>query len=119
MRILVVDSFGWSGEALARLLMLDGYEARWAATAADAIRLCETEHFDLLISELELSDSGGAQLMRELAGRGIVGISTTADPSDAATEESHAAGFAAHFLKPLSFDALCGAIRQLAPTATR
>lgn len=114
MRILIVDNYGWSGEALARLLVLQGYEARCAAGAAEALRLGETEHFDLLIADLDLSDGSGSQLMRKLVERcGIVGISLTAEATDAASQESQDAGFAAHFVKPLSFDVLCGAIRRV------
>lgn len=116
MRILVVDNYGWSGQALTRLLVLQGYEARCAAGAADALRLCESEQFDLLIADLQLFDGSGSQLMRELVKRcGVVGISLTAEATDAATQESHDAGFAAHFVKPLSFDVLCGTIRRVVP----
>jgi CheY-like chemotaxis protein len=117
-RILVVDNYGWSGQALARLLVLQGYEAQWAAGAAEALRLCEAQHFDLLIADLHLSDGSGSQLMRELVERcGIVGISLTAEATDAASQESQDAGFAAHFLKPLSFEVLCGTIQRVVPAA--
>jgi DNA-binding response OmpR family regulator len=117
-RILVVDNYGWSGQALTRLLKLQGYEARWADSAAEAVRLCEAEHFDLLIADLRLSDGSGSELFRQLVERcGIVGISLTAEATDGASQESHDAGFAAHFVKPLSFDVLCGAIRRVVPTA--
>lgn len=119
MRILVVDSYGSSGQALARLLVLQGHEARWATGAADAARLCRGEKFDLLICDLDLADGSGAFLMRELAAScGMIGISTTVDSSDDAANESHAAGFGAHLLKPLSFDVLCGAIQRIAPSRT-
>ena len=115
MRILIVDSYGWTGEALARLLKFQNYDARSARTIAEALQLCDHEKFDLLIADLQLPDGSGGELMRELARRcGAVGISMTAHPGDDASLESRAAGFAAHFLKPLSFDRLCGTIQELA-----
>ena len=117
MRILVVDKYVWSGQALARLLALQGYYARCAAGAAEALRLCESEKFDLLITDLHLQDGSGSQLMRQLVERcAMVGISLTAEATDEASQESHDAGFAAHFVKPLSFDGLCGTIRRVVPT---
>jgi len=117
-RILVVDSYGWSGNALARLLAFQGYDTRAAHSIADALRLCDEEKFDLLIADLHLPDGSGGQLMRELASRcGAVGISMTAHPSEDESLESRAAGFAAHFLKPLSFELLCGTIRDVVPAA--
>jgi CheY-like chemotaxis protein len=115
-RILVVDSYGWSGEALARLLQSQGYQARAAHGVADALKLCETQKFDLLIADLQLPDGSGGHLLGELARRcGAVGISMTADTGDETALESRAAGFAAHFLKPLSFELLCGTIRDVVP----
>lgn len=116
MRILVVDSYGWSGDALARLLKSQGYEAQSARGVAEALQLCENAKFDLLIADLELPDGTGGELLRELARRcGAIGISMTADPGAAPSVESQAAGFAAHFIKPLSFDSLCRTIREVAP----
>jgi len=115
-RILVVDSYGWSGAALARLLTFQGYDARAAQTIADALRLCDHEKFDLLIADLHLPDGTGGQLMRELASRcGAVGISVTGNSAEEESLDSRAAGFAAHFLKPLSFELLCGTIREVVP----
>lgn len=117
-RILVVDSYGRSGAALARLLQLHGHEARWARTVAGALSLCNGQGFDVLITDLQLPDGSGAHLLADLVCRHHVkAISLSSDGSEESSLASHQAGFAAHFVKPISFDVLCDTISSLAPVS--
>jgi DNA-binding NtrC family response regulator len=65
-RILIVDD-----EAAIRSLLTDlftdaGYEVYSAANAADAMALCATKHFDLLLSDVRMPGMNGHQLVREV-----------------------------------------------------
>ena len=73
--ILLVEDHLDTAVALSRLLRLAGYRVGTAGGVQDALRLCATEQFDLLISDIGLPDGTGHELMRELADRsGAKGI---------------------------------------------
>src|SRR5438034_6346099 len=116
-KILVVDDHVDSLNAMARLLLLTGFEVRTATTYAGAIEQCKESPFDLLISDVGLPDGNGYDLMRELLGRQCAtrGIAVSGYGEDADVEQSLAAGFSAHLIKPVQFDALREAIQRLIP----
>ncbi|MEO6434490.1 MAG: response regulator [Tepidisphaeraceae bacterium] len=116
-RILLVEDHLDTARAMARLLHLSGYVVLTATTCAAAKQICAEESFDLLISDVGLPDGTGYELMRQMlesdcAPRGIAvsGYGTEQDVQD-----SLEAGFSAHLVKPVEFDALCDAIRQVIP----
>lgn len=103
-KILVVDDHLDSRLLLVRMLVRDGYDAKGAGTKAEALALCQSESFDLLISDLGLPDGDGKELMRDVAALyRTPGISYTGnalqDELDAASE----AGFSAHLIKPVEY----------------
>jgi CheY-like chemotaxis protein len=87
-----------------------GYRVATAASLAEARRAAVGGDIDLLISDIELTDGPGLELMRELGPRGIPGIAVSGYASADDVRESRAAGFSAHLVKPVLADALDEAI---------
>lgn len=115
LRILLVDDHEESLSAMARLLKLSGYQVHTATTVADALELASKQECDLLISDLGLPDRTGLDLMREVRTRyPLRGIALTGYTDDADVAESSAAGFAKHLKKPVDFNDLLAAIRDVA-----
>jgi signal transduction histidine kinase/ActR/RegA family two-component response regulator len=101
LRILLVednaDTLGYLEWALRR----HGHGVTAAPTLADARRAAGDGDFDLLISDIELPDGSGLELMRDLRPRGIRGIALSGHGSEDDVRQSSAAGFAAHLVKPV------------------
>ena len=75
------------------------------------------EH-DLLISDIELPDGTGLELMRELGGgRGLPGIAMSGFGSEEDVRLSREAGFATHLTKPIDIARLESAIQEFGPGA--
>ncbi len=69
--------------------------------------------FDLLLSDVELPDGSGLELMRELAARGdLPAIAMSGFGSDEDLELSRDAGFLDHLTKPIDLNQLDAAIRR-------
>ncbi len=80
--------------------------ARAAANGAEA-------RFDLLLSDVELPDGNGLQLMRELGGRGgWLGIAMSGFGTEEDLQLSREAGFLDHLTKPIDLNRLDAAIRR-------
>ena len=76
--------------------------------------LAASEPFDLLISDIELPDGSGLELMNEIKGtRGFPGIAMSGFGSEEDVRMSQAAGFVAHLTKPITFQTLEATIRQV------
>lgn len=81
-----------------------GYEAIYAATAAEALRLCDEGAFDLLICDIGLPDVTGWKLVHDIKQKckmksiALSGFGMVDD-----IEKSRLAGFDAHVLKPIDF----------------
>jgi CheY-like chemotaxis protein len=114
LRILVVednaDTLRYFGLSLRR----HGCQVATAASLAAARQAAAGADFDLLISDIELTDGSGLELMRELRPRGIPGIAVSGYGSEDDLRESHAAGFSIHLVKPVLADALDEAICRVA-----
>src|SRR4051812_19166502 len=104
LHILLVDDHDDSARALARLLVMSGYNVLTATSVAGARLLCDANRFDLLISDIGLPDGTGYELMRELnASRGLKGIAVSGYAMEDDVAEGVAAGFVAHLVKPVAF----------------
>jgi PAS domain S-box-containing protein len=77
--------------------------------------------FDLLISDIELPDGTGLELMHGLGGgRTLPGIAISGFGSEEDLQDSARAGFAEHLTKPIDLNRLESAIRRVtSPPATR
>jgi PAS domain S-box-containing protein len=71
-------------------------------------------HFDLLISDIELPDGTGLELIHGLGGgRTLPGIAISGFGSEEDMQESAGAGFAEHLTKPIDMNQLDCAIRRV------
>ncbi len=113
LKILLVDDNPDTRRYLAEVLTRRGHEVRSAESMADAFKAAEGADVNLLLSDIELPDGTGLQLMRKLRETGpIVGIALSGFGSSDDIEMSRSAGFAAHLMKPVDLRALEEAIHD-------
>ena len=87
-----------------------------AASLADARAAARGSYFDVLLSDIELPDGTGLELMSELRYVGAAaGIAMSGYGSEENVGLSRSAGFALHLTKPVDISALEAAIRSLFP----
>ena len=103
---------------LSRLLRRMGHDVLHAKGIARAIEITDQEMqeggIDLLISDLGLPDGTGQDLMRTLSAKyELKGIALSGYGMDSDLEESTAAGFARHLIKPIDVDILRSTIVDL------
>src|SRR5205814_9041415 len=121
MRVLVVEDQPDTAEQFARLLRRAGHEVVCAGGIKEAKtcalvapgqnRACA---FDILISDLDLPDGSGRELMRHLAQRyPIRGIAVSGHGTREDIESSIAAGFSFHITKPVNWQQLQRAIQEI------
>ena len=121
MRVLVVEDHPDTAEQFARLLRRAGHEVvcaggikeaqTYALVAADQNRTCA---FDILISDLDLPDGSGRELMRHLAQRyPIHGIAISGHGMKEDVDGSMQAGFSYHITKPVNWAELKAVIDKI------
>ena len=122
LRVLVVEDHADTAEQFARLLKRAGHEVICAGSIKEAQtyamvtpaqnRACA---FDILISDLDLPDGSGRDLMRNLAKRyPIRGIALSGHGMKEDIQSSIAAGFSHHITKPVNWQELKLAIENIA-----
>src|SRR4029077_10787045 len=122
MRILVVEDHPDTAEQFARLLRRAGHEVICAGSIKEAQshalvtpdknRACV---FDILISDLDLPDGSGRELMHDLAQRyPIRGIAISGHGMKEDVDGSIQAGFSYHITKPVNWPELKSAIDKIA-----
>ncbi|MGH7214462.1 MAG: response regulator [Tepidisphaeraceae bacterium] len=115
LRILYLEDHADTADVVLRLLTRERHDVVLATTLRAAESLCEQRVFDLLVCDIQLPDGNGQSLLahaRRTAPntRGIV-LSAHGRIED--TESSRNAGFIEHLTKPVTFEALCDAIRRV------
>lgn len=121
MRVLVVEDHHDTAEQFARLLKRAGHEVTCAGTIKEAQTYAlvtpdrnQTCAFDILISDLDLPDGSGLELMRNLAQRcSIRGIAISGHGMKEDIDGSMAAGFSYHITKPVNWSELRSAIEKI------
>jgi PAS domain S-box-containing protein len=114
LRVLVVEDHPDTAEQFARLLKRAGHEVICAGSIREAQTYAmvtpaqnRTCAFDILISDLDLPDGSGRDLMRNLAKRyPIRGIALSGHGMKEDIQNSIAAGFSHHITKPVSWQEL-------------
>lgn len=103
LRVLVVEDNVSTQAVLARMLQRMRHRTRVAGTVREAIAALKAETFDALLCDLGLTDGSGVEVMESartlqprLYAAALTGYGTEAD-----VERTRAAGFAAHFVKPI------------------
>ncbi len=123
LRVLLVEDHADTAEAMAMLLRGMGHEVRVAdsvqagrAAADEAARAGAP--VQLVLSDLDLPDGTGFDLMQDLARRyGVKGIALSGFGMDDDLRRSAEAGFARHLTKPINLDVLETVIAELAAEA--
>ena len=110
LNILLVDDHVDTLRAMSRLLTRLRHRVATASCVSDALDVASTDVFDVLISDIGLPDGTGLELMRELLKRrpnkSIKGIAVTGYGNVSDFEQTRAAGFVAHLVKPIDFTQL-------------
>lgn len=114
-RILVVDDEAGIRDALARWLVLRGFDVTKAEDGQDAVEKCAAEHFDVITMDLEMPRLGGAEAITVIRRNSpdIPILVLTAFPQEA--EEVIEAGAAKVLNKPLRLLDLEKEIRSVLP----
>ena len=121
LRVLVVEDHLDTAEQFARLLKRAGHEVICASSIREAQTYAmvtpaedRTCAFDILVSDLDLPDGSGRDLMRNLAKRyPIRGIALSGHGMKEDIENSIAAGFSYHITKPVNWQELKIAIEKI------
>jgi PAS domain S-box-containing protein len=109
-RILLVEDNPDFAESLTLALRAAGYEVETAASC-QAARTTDLRTIDLVVSDLQLPDGEGLDLIQELHEKAAVNaIALSGYATDRDVEASKKAGFSAHFSKPVDVKELLGAI---------
>lgn len=113
-RILLVDDHIDTSSVMKLLLERRGYQVETAADVAGALALAESQHYDLLISDIGLPDGSGLELMQRIREKKpMPGIALSGFGMEDDIRRSHEAGFSEHLIKPVNFPALQEAIRRV------
>jgi signal transduction histidine kinase/CheY-like chemotaxis protein len=117
-RILLVDDNRETLNSLSKLLALRGYDVQTAADMASAQRAASRAEFDVLVSDIELPDGSGLELLWGLrAQRAVPAIALSGFGAAEDIEQSRSAGFAVHLTKPVDFRQLEQVIDELVKRA--
>jgi two-component system CheB/CheR fusion protein len=114
LRILLVDDEPDTARFLAHVLGSHGHEVVVASSLSAAREAVAAPGlFDLLISDIELPDGTGLDLMRERGGA-FPAIALSGYGAEEDRAETRRAGFHAHLTKPVEADRLCALVAQVA-----
>ena len=103
---------------LARLLRRMGHDVLPASSVSAALALAKKEMrlapIDIVMSDLGLPDGSGLDLMRRLSGDyGLRGIALRGFGMDSDLEQSTAAGFSRHLVKPIDISTLRATLLEM------
>lgn len=116
LKILLVEDNKDTLHYLSWILTQHGHQVRAVGRLELALDAAGETSFDLVISDIELPDGSGLDLMRHLhTRRRIPAIAMSGFGSDEDIELSRASGFDEHLIKPVDFRRLATVIQQLAP----
>jgi PAS domain S-box-containing protein len=121
-RVLVVDDSHDAAESLAMLLEFEGHEIYKAHDGADAIRTAERVRPDVVLMDIGLPVLNGYEACRRIRdhawGGAIVMVAITGWGQEEDREQSHAAGFDLHLVKPVDHDELLRVVGSARPRAS-
>jgi DNA-binding response OmpR family regulator len=118
-RVLLVEDHADSAELLRMLLRRHGFEVTVAGSVSAALAAVAgfTEPVDVLVSDMNLPDGSGNDLLRRLRTQGSLrAIALSGLDRDADVESAREAGFDEYLGKPVSIERLVDALRRLSGT---
>ena len=98
---------------VALVLGARGHAVTVAGRLSEALLAAADQPFDLLVSDIELPDGTGLELMRQLRGTGLPAIAMSGYGSEEDIRASLEAGFAEHLTKPVDLTRLIAAIQSV------
>ena len=113
LRLLLVEDNKDTLNYLYQMLTQGGHRVRTADRLSAALDAAAAGEFDLVLSDIELPDGSGLDLMRSFAGRGVLGIAMSGYGSEDDVNQSRAAGFTEHLIKPLDHRQIEETIRRV------
>jgi len=117
-RLFIVDDCRHTLRILSRLLRGMGYEVTTADGFSSALAAAGGRTFDLLISDIELKDGSGIDLLRALsATEPVRAIALSGHLSREDIRRSRDAGFIEHVAKPVQFQKLHEIIARVTGTS--
>jgi PAS domain S-box-containing protein len=116
LRILLIEDHLNTRATLVQLLESWGHSVHEAETLAQGRQLVKSQRVDLLLTDVELPDGAGSDLMREIreTPSAIPGIAVTGFDAATYAAGSMEAGFLLHFTKPIATEKLKTAIEEIA-----
>ena len=116
-RILLVEDHLDTAEMMSDLLRIEGFEVVHSDCIQSALTV-DMNAVDLIVSDLALPDGTGLELLPQLRDRHAVpAIALSGFGMQSDIQSSKQAGFNQHLTKPVDFEKLLGAIRQLTRVA--
>jgi CheY-like chemotaxis protein len=101
-RVLLVEDHQDTCRMMARLLRGSGYHVATADSVSTALQTADSDHFDVMVSDIGLPDGSGFELMRRmLAKRPIKGVALSGFGMEEDVRRSKEAGFLEHLIKPV------------------
>jgi CheY-like chemotaxis protein len=113
LRILLVEDNKDTLKYIASALGAQGHDVTVAERLSEALHVAGDRPLDLLISDIELPDGTGMELMRCLHGSGLPAIAMSGYGSEADVRASLGAGFVEHLTKPVDLTRLIAAIQSV------
>jgi CheY-like chemotaxis protein len=113
-RILVAENFAGLRALLTQVLVAEGYHVDAVGTVSQAVSLCTSQQFDLLLTDYRLPDGDGIEIARQAVAHnpGIAVLFVSG--SREATLDLVLPGTSVRFLqKPVGIDDLSLCVRQL------
>jgi CheY-like chemotaxis protein len=113
--VLLVEDHNPTRAALHTLLARRHLKVKSASSVSEALGVAALEEFDVVISDIGLPDGNGNDLFMNLRQRAphLKGIALTGFGMEEDVARSQEVGFVTHLTKPVSIQALEGALRQL------
>jgi DNA-binding response OmpR family regulator len=115
-RVLIVDDQADTAELLRILLGRRGFEVTTASSVAGAVAALEAAPVDVLVSDIDLPDGSGCDLLRQLRGVSYLpAIALSGHDRAADIRRGREAGFDEYLGKPVGIDQLVDALRRVSP----
>jgi PAS domain S-box-containing protein len=121
-RVLVVDDSHDAAESVAMLLEFEGHEVFKAHDGADAVRTAERVRPDVVLMDIGLPILNGYEACRRIRahpwGAAILMVAITGWGQEEDREQSDAAGFDLHLVKPVDHEELLQVVASARPRAS-
>lgn len=112
--VLLVEDHRDTATMMSRFLRRCGYQVTVADSVASALKTADTEHFDVVVSDIGLPDGSGLDLMRQLIARhSLRGIALSGFGMEEDLRRSKEAGFLEHLVKPINVQQLEDALKRV------